>query len=207
MNSSKRKKAPFSSSFKFVKHSFTSVIFLFLAGLRGLILLSGWTILIRENGKVPMIPRVTWKRPKQVNCQLIQGGKIKLLQELRFLKSQVLLKSRPRAFLQNKALSLTPFCADRPFPLRAVSAYRLDPVAQLNYITLSKHPSSNAPPSSVNSRPFGRPVDADVCRGELTFARTICKWQAVSAMGNENAASSGDEIFEQLRLAIPFRLR
>lgn len=110
MNSNKRKKAPFSSSFKFVKHSFTSVIFLFLAGLRGLILLSGWTILIRENGKVPMIPRVTesrtpvtWKRPKQVNCQLIQGGKIKLLQELRFLKSQVLLKSGPRAFLQNKA--------------------------------------------------------------------------------------------------------
>lgn len=62
-------------------------------------------------------------------------------------------------------------------------------MAQLNYITLSKHSQSNAPPSSVNSQPVGRPVSADVCRGELTFDRTICKWQAVSAMGNENAAS------------------
>lgn len=119
------------------------------------------------------------------------GREIKLLQELRFLKAQVLLKSGPRAFLQHEALSPTPFFTARPFPLRAVSAYRPDPVAQLNYITLSKHPQSNAPPSSVNSRPLGRPVGADVRRGELTFARTICKWQAVSAMGNENAASGG----------------
>lgn len=84
-----------------------------------------------------------------MNCQLIQRGgrgEIKLLQELGFLKAQGLPKSGARAFLQHKALSLTPFYAGRPFPLRGVSAYRLDPVAQLNYITLSKHPSQTPRP-------------------------------------------------------------